>query len=254
MNNGAVVLTSGRLGIGLWLATFQAHTGVDHEILPTWQFHNVAAEHNKQMTVAALRYPEVDTAVTNASSHDSAWIVNKANPAGSRSMDLSSSTAYTSLLALEDETFLMHYDRLANGWAGPPGRLGDSDYVFSMRVKVSRKTDDDSSAVSFQPPVSAPPPDAPQARGGPYLAACGGLHGGKRLASGRAHGAERSENSLLFLAHPPLRQARTKAASRPSAAGSASGPPAPRFRASRGARKACRAIESRGLPRGGWPR
>jgi hypothetical protein len=185
MNNGAVVLTSGRPGIGLWLATFQAHTGVDHEILPTWQFHNVAAEHNKQMTVAALRYPEVDTAVTNASSHDSAWIVNKANPAGSRSMDLSSSTAYTSLLALEDETLLMHYDRLANGWAGPPGRLGDSDYVFSMRVKVSRKTDDDSSAVSFQPPVSAPPPDAPQARGGLACGAAAWAYMGKTCGGAR---------------------------------------------------------------------
>ena len=41
-------------------------------------------------------------------------------------------------LLLEDsnETVLLSYDRLAQGWAGPPGRLGDSDYVFSMRVTI----------------------------------------------------------------------------------------------------------------------
>ena len=47
-----------------------------------------------------------------------------------------SSTSYTGLLQLDEETLLLSYDRLAHGWAGPPGRLGDSDYVFSMRVTV----------------------------------------------------------------------------------------------------------------------
>jgi hypothetical protein len=36
-------------------------------------FHNVAAEHNRQMPVTALRYPAVDAAVANASSHDSSY-------------------------------------------------------------------------------------------------------------------------------------------------------------------------------------
>ena len=82
------------------------------------------------MAVTALRYPDIDAAVANVSSHDSSWIVNAANPKGSHSMDSASSTAYTGLLALDNETLLLSYDRLANGWAGPPGRLGDSDYVF----------------------------------------------------------------------------------------------------------------------------
>lgn len=86
--------------------------------------------------VAALQYPALDAAVENASSHDSSWVVNAANPKGSRSMDLAASTAYTSMLALDDETLLLTYDRLANGWAGPPGPLGDSDFVFAMRVVV----------------------------------------------------------------------------------------------------------------------
>ena len=28
-------------------------------------------------------------------------------------------------------------DRLANGWLGPPGPLGNADLVFAMTVKVS---------------------------------------------------------------------------------------------------------------------
>jgi hypothetical protein len=51
-------------------------------------------------------------------------------------MNKASSTAYTGLLALDNQTLLLSYDRLANGWHGPPGSLGDSDYVFSMRVTI----------------------------------------------------------------------------------------------------------------------
>ena len=49
LNNGAVVLTSGRPGIGLWLASFAGHHGVGHDGLPSWVFHNVIAEHNQRM-------------------------------------------------------------------------------------------------------------------------------------------------------------------------------------------------------------
>jgi hypothetical protein len=136
LSTGAVVLTSGRPGIGLWVASFQNHAGNGHAGLPKWQFYNLAAEHNRQMPVVALRYPEVDTEVENASCHDSSWIVNAANPNGSHSMTSSSSTAYTGALLLTNDTILVSYDRLAHGWAGPPGRLGDSDYVFSMRVTI----------------------------------------------------------------------------------------------------------------------
>ena len=83
---GAVVLSSGRPGIGLWLTTFANHHGLGHAGLPEWKFYNVAAEHNRQMAVTALRYPAVDAAVENASSHDSSWIVNAANPGGSHDM------------------------------------------------------------------------------------------------------------------------------------------------------------------------
>ena len=51
-------------------------------------------------------------------------------------MNRASSTAYTGLLALDNETLLLSYDRLAHGWHGPPGRLGDSDFVFAMRLTI----------------------------------------------------------------------------------------------------------------------
>ena len=51
-------------------------------------------------------------------------------------MNQASSSAYTGLLALDNETLLLSYDRLAHGWHGPPGRLGDSDFVFAMRLTI----------------------------------------------------------------------------------------------------------------------
>ena len=44
--------------------------------MPEWSFYNVAAEHNNQMAVTALRYPQVDADVRNASSKDSSWTIN----------------------------------------------------------------------------------------------------------------------------------------------------------------------------------
>ncbi len=130
--SGAVVLTSGRPGIGLWVTSFPNRTSDAH----TWDYHNVLAAHNEQVGQSAFAYPDVDTTVENASSHDSSWIVNAANPHGSHDMRRSSSTSYTGLIALDDETLLLSYDRLASGWSGPPGRLGDADRVFAMRVTI----------------------------------------------------------------------------------------------------------------------
>lgn len=79
--------------------------------------------HNALVTDSADRYPELDAAVQNASSpHYS-----------------SATTAYTGLISLDDDTLLLSYDRLANGWLGPPGKMGDSDKVFTMVVKITPK-------------------------------------------------------------------------------------------------------------------
>ena len=137
LRSGAVVLTSGRPGVGLWVTSFPDRGSDAH----TWQYHDVLAAHNAGVSDPAHRYPAADASVQNASSHDSTWIVNAANPRGSRDMDLAASTSYTGLIALDDETLLLSYDRLSSGWRGPPGRLGDSDRVFAMRVTI--KSDDD---------------------------------------------------------------------------------------------------------------
>ena len=36
----------------------------------------------------------------------------------------------------EEEEFVIIYDRLANGWGGPPGQWGELDRVFSMRFRL----------------------------------------------------------------------------------------------------------------------
>ena len=81
--------------------------------------------HNEQLPVtpssAAYRFPAIDAAIENASSPH--------YPGGA-------TTAYTGLLSLDETTLLLTYDRLANGWGGPPGKMGRSDMVFSMTVKI----------------------------------------------------------------------------------------------------------------------
>ena len=49
------------------------------------------------------------------------------------------STAYTSLLRLHGAappTYVLQYDRLADGWSTPPGDWGARDTVFSMRFTI----------------------------------------------------------------------------------------------------------------------
>ena len=117
LKSGAVVLTSGRPSIGLWVTSSQSFES------GAWEYRNVVAAHNAQVTNPAERFPDIDASVKNVSSpHYSA-----------------ATTAYTGLLSLDDETMLLSYDRLANGWAGPPGKLGDSDMVFSMTIKITPK-------------------------------------------------------------------------------------------------------------------
>jgi hypothetical protein len=145
LKSGVVVLTSGRPSIGLWLTSHHSFAGSRPQ---AWEFHNVikvgnratatlrksivsllfnllthAQAHNAQVTNPADRYPDLDAAVQNASSpHYN-----------------SATTAYTGLTSLDDETLLISYDRLANGWEGPPGKLGGCDKVFTMAVKIASK-------------------------------------------------------------------------------------------------------------------
>lgn len=47
------------------------------------------------------------------------------------------STSYTGAAVAADGTLVISYDRLANGWSGPPGVYGDVDMTFTMRVRLS---------------------------------------------------------------------------------------------------------------------
>lgn len=139
LSNGVLALSSGRPGIGLWLS----HAG-DGE---AWEYHNIAAEHNgalsRQKMPAALAFAAEVASVTNASS--------PAVFAQGRQ-----TAAYTSLVELEpalgpgggESTALLFYDRLRVGcptseteaWcqAHGLGYDGGEDFVFAMRLRVSR--------------------------------------------------------------------------------------------------------------------
>lgn len=129
--SGALVLTSGRPGIGLWLADGRG-VGPAGPDPTSWKYYNLAKEHNNLMGSAnhALLYSAPELAVMNASSRTSNPVMTK---------------AYTGLETVGcDEsagtcTLVVSYDRLANGNAGPdpgPGPHGAVDAAFTMRVTV----------------------------------------------------------------------------------------------------------------------
>ena len=56
---------------------------------------------------------------------------------------LRTTTAYTSLLMLDEHTVRVTYDRLAHGWKGPPAPTeppapyGSHDRIFTMAVTIT---------------------------------------------------------------------------------------------------------------------
>ena len=144
-----MVLSSGRPSLGLWIASFAKGT-TPH----SWKFANIAKEHNAHVVQQGLKFPTADAEVVNVTSVDNAGPAHRRYDRGS--------TSYTSLLLVDaggaTHTFsnvpgdadsinerssptaslIVAYDRLAHGWAGPPGPLGTDDYIFHMLVNVSR--------------------------------------------------------------------------------------------------------------------
>jgi hypothetical protein len=138
--SGALVLTSGRPGIGLWLADGRA-TGAATEAPPrSWKYYNLAQQHNALWPGSAssaghadLLFLAPELAVVNAASKPSIPMLTK---------------AYTGLTTTGCEeggdnntmacNLVVSYDRLANGNDGPdpPGPHGSVDAAFTMRVTV----------------------------------------------------------------------------------------------------------------------
>jgi hypothetical protein len=130
--SGALVLSSGRPGIGLWLADGRSAGSAPDPL--SWKFYNLARQHNTLMNAtrlggggADLLYPAPELAVANASSRASHPVMTK---------------AYTGLETMGCDqgacTLVVSYDRLSNGNAGPdpPGPHGPADAAFTMRVTV----------------------------------------------------------------------------------------------------------------------
>jgi hypothetical protein len=123
LTNGMIVLGGGRPGIKLWVCT-------DGEG-ETWRTIDIAQEHNR--LVRATR-PELlyVPKVTNASSP----FTGRADPPNTSS--------YTSIYEVFDaatkasaSTIVVSYDRLANGWGGPPGPYGEADTMVTMRITLT---------------------------------------------------------------------------------------------------------------------
>jgi hypothetical protein len=145
--SGALVLTAGRPGIGLWLADgTMAGAGPEPS---SWLFYNLAQEHNRLASNSGtadpgILYPAPELAVTNASSVPSTPAITKAYTglefigcADQSALPLNASGGSGS--GSGACTLVVSYDRLSNGNKGPdpPGPHGPVDAAFSMRVTVT---------------------------------------------------------------------------------------------------------------------
>ncbi len=152
--SGALVLTAGRPGIGLWLAD-GTMPGAGPEP-SSWRFYNLAQEHNRLAAGGSsstpdpgILYPAPELAVRNASSVPSSPAITKAYTGlefigCGAEQRLASSPLSDSVPAGGGGggggcTLVVSYDRLSNGNAGPdpPGPHGPVDAAFTMRVTVT---------------------------------------------------------------------------------------------------------------------
>ena len=145
LSNGAVLLSSGRPGIGLWVSS----DGHGDE----WTYHNIAGEHNLLLPTTPPSYTQPFATLTNWSfcGWSNFMVCNRseclsdgnpsgANPRCTENWEMDQATAYTSLSEVEPNVALLTYDRLAYGWDYPPGPVHAEDAVFAMRIAVERGT------------------------------------------------------------------------------------------------------------------
>lgn len=120
LTNGALVLTAGRPGIGLWVVDGRGTIAAKG-----WTFYNLAAAHNQAVRDPALQFGMPEVNIRNVSSPTSSPVMTK---------------AYTGLVVQEcvggSCGLTVSYDRVCNGNAGPPGKWGKKDYAFSMEFSV----------------------------------------------------------------------------------------------------------------------
>ncbi len=112
LENGLIVLSSGRPGLFLWVCSDGEENG--------WERFNLAAHHN-------AAFPDRSQHYTDAFC--------QADPQVSPAL----STSYTGILAMGPHEVFVCYDRLGNGWGGAPGPWGGTDAIFCVRLQITRK-------------------------------------------------------------------------------------------------------------------
>ncbi|MBM3264685.1 MAG: exo-alpha-sialidase [candidate division Zixibacteria bacterium] len=111
LDNGLMVLSSGRPGLFLWVCT--------DEVGNQWERINLAEHHNAHLADSSLHY-------------------NDAFCAGEEVFRPYQSTSYTGMIRSGADQVLISYERTANGWDGAPGPYGDTDAAFCIRVRARR--------------------------------------------------------------------------------------------------------------------
>ena len=128
LSNGLIVLGGGRPGIKLWVCADGKGEA--------WRTIDIAQEHNA--LVRATR-PELlyVPKVTNASSP----FTGRADPPNTSSYtsiyEVFDAATGKSVGGASNSTIVVSYDRLANGWGGPPGPWGEADTMMTMRITLT---------------------------------------------------------------------------------------------------------------------
>ena len=136
LSNGVVVLTSGRPGLRMWLL----HPGAAAEDRGGWLAIDLASVHNNGVEpVWQYRNNTVNATCVASSApcvHCHTYPFHCTPPSVPPE-----TTAYTGLAELTPVSstvskLIVVYDRVANGWAYPPGRWGEADGIFSMVLTI----------------------------------------------------------------------------------------------------------------------
>jgi hypothetical protein len=150
LSNGVLVATSGRPGLGLWWST---SSGND------WTFQNLAGVHNRLLPDQPTWHYDLLEVDCDYYGCNSCWM-----PSQHCARQTTSYTGIASNIAESADgrnvTILISYDRLANGWFGPPGMNGKVDQVFAMKVHVDLS--DTPVPPPPPPPNPVPPPTPPK--------------------------------------------------------------------------------------------
>lgn len=146
LNDGRLLLVSGRPSIFLWVSEDSSGSG-------SWSPLSLVSMHNQGMRDPSLQYSEDLVQMQATTDHLRRYFNSSVcrgdhgrwcTPQGNRSTFFCTAwcetTSYTTLLSHGNDSFTVFYDRLAGGWAGPPGVFGKEDHVFSMSFRV--KLDD----------------------------------------------------------------------------------------------------------------